>query len=274
MKKTPCTVFLAAAVLLGIIRTVDLCLFTEVGTEGFVSVGSAWQRYAVMAVFALALLFYPNNKNDKSIKSTSLAARSELAVAGDLALISGVLAAVYSVTQLLTPTTMFGMEQLGAGLMLFAFALRFILSLGLLAFGAWLLMLYKHKEPLSPQRGTMRTLGFCGVMGFFVLTILRYAEMPASVHHMLAILPIFSALSALIFTSKLLGTICVDGTAAHRHSLCTSAIFAFFMCTCIGLPQMVWQAFHREITPMNMFISAALGIYGVAAAGIAYKNAE
>ncbi len=274
MKKTQCTVLLGTAVLLGVLRAADLFLFTEADT-GFVSLGTAWQRYAVMGVFALVLMFFPYDKRDDSIKTTEInmpVVRISFAAAGVLSAISGILAAVYSVTQLIAPTTMFGMENMGSGLILFAFALRIILSLGMMSFGAWLLMLYERKEPLSPQQGILRTLGFCSMTGFFSLTILRYAEMPASAHRILSVLPIFSALAALICTGKLLGTLCVSCTAQYRRSMQSACIFTFFICTCIGLPQLVWQLIYSDITVMNAFIAEALAVYGIGAAAVAYIN--
>ncbi len=278
MKKSFCSALLIASVLLGALRFADLLLFTELNT-GFVTFGSVWLRYAVLFGFVAVLIFAPSADKKAPAYAVSLPAQPVFAAAAVPAFVAGALAQWYAIQEFNAPTTAMGKaaQQQAAQthsldmMTLSFFGLRMVLGISLWVLGVWLVLLYLRKTPLKPETSVVRTIGFWGSAGFYALVILRYAENPASVHRILHILPIFSALAALLFITKMIGLFCVECTPAYARGTAAAGIFAFLMCTCIELPQAVWQTVHGQISLLNITLALLLGLIGISGAALAAK---
>ena len=277
MKKSVCRALLMLSVLLGALRFADLLFFTEPST-GFVALGSVWIRYTVLFCFAAALIFAPAADKKAPVRIVALPAQAVCAAAAVPAFVAGALAQWYAIREFQSPTTALGkaaqqasQTQAADMMTLSFFALRMILGISLWVFGVWLVMLYLRKTPLKPELSALRTIGFWGSAGFYALVILRYAENPASVHRILHILPIFSALAALLFITKLIGLLCVECTPAYARSTAAAGVFAFLMCTCIELPQGIWQMLQGQISLLNIALALLLSLIGICGAALAAK---
>ncbi|MEG2931818.1 MAG: hypothetical protein RR825_08515, partial [Ruthenibacterium sp.] len=241
MRRNACVAALLACVAAGAVRFWDLTANSEAGT-GFVTQGSVWVRYGALAalvvgIWILARVCGAKTTQEKLPVPTPLL----FALSAAAALCAGVLMLNNAVQEFAVPTTSLGCIEGGAGMRTLALLLRMACGLGLLMFCAWCAVLCVRKTPLTPQRGVARTLGFLATLGFLTLPVLRFAENPASVHRILYILPFCAALAALVFVIKLLGILCVPLTPERRSETAIAGACAFLLCTCIELPQRVWQ---------------------------------
>lgn len=269
MKRNACLAALAACIAAGAVRFWDLTSNSEAWT-GFVTRGSVWLRYGVLAL--LVICFFALSKlvrTQRTLAELALPQPPLLAVTAVCALFSGGLGVQYAVEQFVFPSTSLGHAEGGAALLAFALGLRLAFALSMMLFGVWCALLALRRQPLCPKAGVARVLGFFGVVAFCVLPLLRYAENPASVSRILRILPICSALAAMLFVVKLLGTLCVTLTPARRGEVAFAGLCAFLLCTCVELPQLLWQMQAANVTPLELATGATLGLLGCVGAAMA-----
>ena len=260
MKRNVTLALLLACVAAGALRLLDLCLFTQPET-GFVTLGSVWLRYGVLALLfvaiqAAALL----HKEDAAPVALHVSAPVLWVLVAIAAAVSSLAALLYAVAQFSMPTTNFGLA-LGEGgssmLLGVALLLRLTVALSLLVFCGFAALMAARSAPLAWEASGTRLAGLFGCLGFFILPVLRYVENPASVHRILIILPIFSAVLALVFVVKLVGTLCASISA---NTLAAAGLSAFLLCTCIELPQTIWQAVQGGATLLQISLSVLLGL--------------
>ena len=274
MKRNACIAALLACVACGAVRLWDLCANSEAET-GFVTQGSVWLRYGILAAFVVAVCMLARVCTAKTpLDSFALPVPPVFALLAAAALGSGMIALQYAVNEFTYPTTSLGRLESGAGLMLFALVLRLTFGISLLLLSAWCAVLCLREAPLQPQAGAVRVLGFLAVIGLFILPVLRYAENPASVHRILRILPICAALSAMVFGVKLLGVFCVSLSAERRRTTAVAGVCAFLLCTCIGLPQLLWQVAQGGATLLQAWVTVTLALLGVIGAFTALAVSE
>lgn len=261
MKRKSCLALLAGGAVLGALRAADLFLGTDAQT-GFVTAGSVWLRYGVLFGYAalIGVLFAKNPPENGGASLTRPAA--VLWAAGLLSLLAGLYGLASAVSEWAAPTTNFGRVESGAGMRTFAFALRLLLALSLLAGAVWYVLLAARRRARA-QAPAVPVWGFLALAGFLVLPVLRYAESPSSPQRILRVLPVFTALAALAFLVKLLGAQCVERTPAFDGSLAGAGCTAFFLCTCIELPQAVWMTAHAAMGAAPLTLSLLLGSVGV-----------
>lgn len=263
MKRNVCFAALAICIAAGVGRFWDLIANSEVGGSGFVTLGSVWVRYGVLALLVVGLFVLGKTARAKqTLESVELPMPPLTAVLAVCALCSGVMGAAYAVNQFAHPTTSLGHAEAGAAAIMFAFVLRFVFAVSMLVFGVWCVVLCLRKQPLQPAKGLARTLGFFGVVAFCILPLIRYAENPASVYRILRILPICSALAAMLFVVRLLGTLCVTFTPARRGELACAGLCAFLLCTCVEAPQLLWQMQTTGVAVAELWTGATLALLG------------
>lgn len=179
------------------------------------------------------------------------------------AALAGVAAFQYAISEFAVPTTSFGTPEGGSTLQLVVFWMRMLVSISLLCLGVWFALLTGRAKPLAPERTITRTIGLFSCIALFLLPVLRYAEHPSTLYRTLTVLPVFSALAALWFLVQFVGALCTPHTPRMRAKLSASGLLAFFLCTCIELPQTFWQMSTHGVTLFALSISALLGILGL-----------
>lgn len=268
MKKKTCVILLALSILAGILRFFDCIFFTETDT-GFVTLGSPWLRYGALFLLAGVILLLPAQRKLAQPLAIMLPVRKLYVVLAVLAVFCGGVMLGAAVRKWIVPATSLELAFAGTGMALLLFVLRMGIGLSLLAFGVWCTLLFLRKTPLAPEKTVTRTVGFAGSIFLYLLTLLRYAENPASIHRILQILPIFAALSALMFVVKLLGLLCVPCDAKRARQTAGAGILAFLMCTCIGFLQLLWQCFAGTFVLTDVLLTLLLAGIGLAGASVA-----
>lgn len=270
MKKSICAVLLSCSVFAGILRLLDCIFFTEPAT-GFVTLGSPWLRYGLLLLLAGMIALAPARKQQAQPLAVTLPLSPLYAVLAVWAVLAGGVMLGAAARKLIAPTASLDIAFKGTGMQLLMFVLRMGVGLSLLAFGVWCFLLFKRKTPLTPEKSITRTAGFAGSIFLYLLTLLRYAENPASVHRILHILPIFAALSALMFVVKLLGLLCLPCDTQRARTTAGSGVFAFLLCTCIGLPQILWQWTTGTFVLTDFLLTVLLAGIGIAGASVAWR---
>lgn len=82
--------------------------------------------------------------------------------------------------------------------------------------------------------GWMLYLGVAGSAAFYLHTVVRFVEQPASLYRILPAVEIFSALAALLFVTALLRALYLPGGVGTAPALSRCGLLAFFFCTCLG----------------------------------------
>lgn len=138
-------------------------------------------------------------------------------------------------------------------------------------FGVWCLLLFLENRARK-RRGGMLYLGVAGSAAFYLHTVVRFIEQPASLYRILPAVEIFSALAALLFVTALLRALYLPegGTAP---ALCRWGLVAFFFCTCLALPQALWQWAAGVTTPVSLPLAVTLGGTGLLGACCAWSAA-
>ncbi len=264
MRHKLCVVSIIACAVLGLLRALDLVFLSESGTN-FVTVSSVWLRYAVLAVAIVAfyVIFQKIAKSKKDLQALNLNSIIMCAL-GSFAVATSIFAMLYAVNELNFPTTNFGHFQSSAFMLLFAFGVRSVFAVSLFLFGVFCSTVGVKNKKLEFKKSTLRVIGFLGAVSFCFLCTLRYAESPASVHRITNILSVCSALSALVFYTKLIGVMYKKPSAKVSNDLVCSGLTAFLLCTCIELPQTLFLmggAFNLYTLLMSV-TTALLGVLG------------
>ena len=266
MNRSFCRLMLAAAVVLGIARLADLLLFTD--ADGFCTLGSAWHRYALAAVYWAAAFLVP--APGRRTCEVRVPARGLLPPLALLSVAAGIWTAYNGAAQFLFPSTALARDPSMQFMELAWFVLRLVAAMGWLAFAGWCAVLYGFRGPLSQAEGTVRSLGYFSWMPFLMLALTSYGVSHPSAHRMLYIVPVFAFVSAMLLASKLLGLICVPGDRNIDRGAAAAGLVCFFVCTCVYLPQSAvtlargmgsWQSLVFEALPLGW-----LGCFGAALA--------
>ena len=138
-------------------------------------------------------------------------------------------------------------------------------------FGVWCLLLFFENRTCSRFGKWMLPLGVAGSAAFYLHTVLRFVERPSSLHRILPAIEILSALTALQFVTALLRALYLPGSAGAARALCRSGLLAFFFCTCLALPQAVWQSARESAPAVSCALAACLGCVGLVGAICAWR---
>lgn len=249
MKRIAGYLLLAVGVLAGFARWVDLVNFTDQTTE-FATEGSIWLRYGVVAVLLAAaalaaVMGCPRparcERRDPVLGILSFAVSAVFAAFGGLSLIAGTAGAAA--------------EMLIAALSLLT--AWWAASLGL----SWLGKGYQR-----PSGGIAG--GVAGTVVFYVVTMQRFVQNYSSYYRVGPTLRVFSALMALLFASALLRAVQCPASGVGRKLLFTG-LGAFYLCTCMELPQALCSWMAGGTTVAQLAQSAALAVFGLLGAACA-----
>ena len=136
-------------------------------------------------------------------------------------------------------------------------------------FGIWCLLLFFENLTRIPCGKWMLTLGTLSSTVFYLQTVLRFVERPSSLYRIIPVVDILSALSALLFVTALLRALYLPDSSHAARILCRSGLLAFFFCTCLALPQTVWQYAQSTETFHSLVLAAGFGCLGLTGAACA-----
>ena len=141
-------------------------------------------------------------------------------------------------------------------------------------FGVWCLLVFFENRAREKRGGWMLYLGVAGSAAFYLHTVVRFVEQPASLYRILPAVEIFSALAALLFVTALLRALYLPGGVGTAPALSRCGLLAFFFCTCLALPQAVWQGMNGVDTPVSFPLAITLGCTGLLGAACARNIAR
>ena len=141
-------------------------------------------------------------------------------------------------------------------------------------FGVWCLLVFFENRAREKRGGWMLYLGVAGSAAFYLHTVVRFVEQPASLYLILPAVEIFSALAALLFVTALLRALYLPGGVGTAPALSRCGLLAFFFCTCLALPQAVWQGMNGVDTPVSFPLAITLGCTGLLGAACARNIAR
>ena len=280
MKRIYCTSALILSLLLGAARAVDLIWNTDAET-GFLRSGSILPRYLLMLLCVLLILLaarciplgQPCGVRPKSAawmqKSNflliPLAFCSELY--GLLFLLNRFFGLPIQGTasrHAMDNLTLYYLRQFADG----ARAALFVV------FGAWCLLLFFENLTRMPCGRWMLTLGTLSSTVFYLQTVLRFIERPSSLYRIIPAVDILAALTALLFVTALLRALYLPDSPHAARVLCRSGLLAFFFCTCLALPQTLWQYAMQTETIVSFILAAGFGCLGLVGAACACSAAN
>lgn len=276
MKRIYCISALIFSLLLGAARALDLILNTEAET-GFLRSGSILPRYLMMLLCVLLILL--------AGRSVPLGQSCGLRPEGEkwmhrtnfllvpLAFCSELYGFLYLLIRFFglpiqTSTSRHAMDHMGL-YYLQQFADGACAALFVI-FGIWCLLLFFENITRIPCGRWMLAFGTLCSTVFYLQTILRFIERPSSLYRIIPVVDILSALAALMFVTALLRALYLPDSPPAARLLCRSGLLAFFFCTCLALPQTIWQYARHTETVDSLILSAAfgaLGLIGAACAG-------
>lgn len=209
-------IVLAAGVLLGVGRGLDLAFWIDPLT-GLCTAGSVWWRYGALAAVTLLCLAAGRLAPGRAAALTRCRP-----VAGVPALLAAVSLAAAGVLRLCL-----GLTGVGA-------AIQAVLEL---LCGCWLACVGRSWLRTKWHRPT-RTIAaaIAGSVLFYWSVLLRFMENSSSYHRVGPTVAIWQMLAALLFLGTLIRTLYLPDTADGR-ALCASGLWAFCMCACWELPQ-------------------------------------
>ena len=240
-------------------RWLDLASFTDADT-GFCLVGSVWVRYAVVAVLlAVGLL------------ASCMASRRPAAAEGrsiPLLLTAGLSAAAFAAAGAMQLAVCWQQRSFSA-----LETARAVLALA----AAWWLaaqaICWAGHGDARPAGGVAG--GVIGSLFFFLLTFQRFVTNYSSIYRIAQSTQVFSALAALVLTAVLL-RVCTFPESRWGRKLYLAGIEAFYLCTCLELPQAVFLWQNGKTTLADLSVSGALAMLGLmgAAASMAALSRE
>ena len=231
MKRAATCLVLLAAIAAGAAHWLDLVNFTDLAT-GFSSYGPLWARYAVAgavaALCALASLLAARRPVGLWQRSIAQGLVSLLCAAG-FAVLGGI-----------------GDHQ---GLWLFT--------------ALWMLLLAVAR--LSARSGlpsSSAVWGVAGTVSLYLLTVVRFIFKPSGIVRVAPTIQVFSALAALLFSTALLKSAYLPRANCGRWLSLTGSL-AFFLCTCLELPQTLCLYLVSAADRDELLLSGCLGLLGL-----------
>lgn len=272
MRQIRCTGALVFSLLLGMARAVDLMLNTDAET-GFLRFGSIGPRYALLLACLLLILWAGHRVPAGRPCGLRPAAAAWMRGANPLLVPLAFCCELYGFLFLLNrifgvpiqTTTgrhamddlrLFYLRRLADGVRAALFVL----------FGVWCLLLFFENLTRMPWGRWMLTFGILSSTVFYLHTVLRFIERPSSLYRTAPVVDILSALSALLFVTALLRALYLPDSFYAARILCRSGLLAFFFCTCLALPQTVWQYAWGAETLVSLILAVGLGCLGLAGA--------
>ncbi len=250
MKRIATFLVLLAAGAAGAAHWLDLVNFTDLAT-GLLVYGPLWARYAVGGAVAvlcvLAGFLAARRPAGLWRRSTAQGLISILCALGFAALGGAGLA---------------GALRQGAAVL--------VQQLLWLLTALWLLLLGAARLSARPSLPSASAAwGIAGTVSFYLLTVVRFIFKPSGIVRVAPTIEVFSALAALLFSTALLKSAYLPRAGCGRW-LSVTGCLAFFLCTCLELPQtvclyLVNQAGHKEL-----MLSACLGLLGLLGAVCAF----
>ncbi len=250
MKRAVTALAALVCIAAGVVRGLDLFAYND-WTTGFVTWGSVWARYGVLAGVLALIGVAALAQQPGSFRLT--APRRGLGVYG---LLASVVFAAWAGSQamLLWPQRdWFGLVQAG----LFFLTAVWLLLTGLAHLG---------EELQPPTRSVLPGVG--ATLGFYLLTVSRFGFAPSSVQRIGPTVEVFSALLALLFSTALVRLLYV-GQARSARWLYILGLTAFLLGTCLELPQTVlsWRNGAADLADVALSVLPALvGLAGLGAA--------
>lgn len=243
MKRAATCLVLLAAIAAGAAHWLDLVNFTDLAT-GFSSYGPLWARYAVAgavaALCALASLLAARRPVGLWQRSIAQGLVSLLCAAG-FAVLGGI-GLLRAVQQDLTAL----IQQV---LWLFT--------------ALWMLLLAVAR--LSARSGlpsSSAVWGVAGTVSLYLLTVVRFIFKPSGIVRVAPTIQVFSALAALLFSTALLKSAYLPRANCGRWLSLTGSL-AFFLCTCLELPQTLCLYLVSAADRDELLLSGCLGLLGL-----------
>lgn len=272
MKRITCTCALVFSLLLGAARAVDLLLNTDAETE-FLRSGSTLPRYLLLLACLLLILRAGHSiplgqpcglrPGDAAWMRGANPLLIPLAFCSELYGFLFLLNRIFGVP-IQTTTSRHAMDNLRLYyLQQFADGARAALFV---LFGVWCLLLFFENLTRIPCGKWMLTLGTLSSTVFYLQTVLRFIERPSSLYRIIPVVGVLSALSALLFVMALLRALYLPGSPNAARLLCRSGLLVFFFCTCLALPQTVWQYVKGAETLVSLILAAGFGCLGLVGA--------
>lgn len=278
MRRGPCLSALALSLLSGAARAMDLVANTDRAT-GFLRVGSVVPRYGLLLLCLLWILRAAHAVPACPPDGHPPRAAAWLRGTKPLLLLLAAGSLLYGYCALLgrlpsTANALGGRHAMENPLrrMLWQISEGACAALFVL-FGLWCLLLVL-KDRLPAARGKqMFLLGILGSMAFYADTILQFLRRPSSLYRIFPIVEILSALSALLFVVALLRALYLPAAPLAARALCRGGLLAFLSCTCLALPQAVWQVAVGDEPIGALLLPAVLGCVGLWGAVCALRAA-
>ena len=99
-------------------------------------------------------------------------------------------------------------------------------------------------------------------LAFLWRLVWRFQFMPASLGRIPCTLRVLSAVAALLFAVVLLKVFLTPGLPCG-HTLFAAGAGCFLLCTCIELPQTLFEAFNGMLTMPDLLTGLAMGVFGL-----------
>ena len=204
MKKAFCTGTLAVSLLLGAARAADLFLNTDTAT-GFLLSGSVWTRYWLMAPVVilawLAGLYVPRKQPCGLRPGAGVWMSGVNFVFVPLAFCSELYGFLTVLNVLFGTPEQAGRHQTAERILLGQLADVTRAAL-FVVFGVWCLLVFFENRAREKRGGWMLYLGVAGSAAFYLHTVVRFVEQPASLYRILPAVEIFSALLFACFVGE------------------------------------------------------------------------
>ncbi len=280
MKRIYCAGALVFSLLLGVMRAADLFWNTDAET-GFLRSGSVALRYAFMLFCTLLILLAGHSvplgqpcglraENAPWMRSSNLLF-IPLALCCELYGFLFLLNRVFGVP-VRTHTSRHAMDHLRLYyLRQFADGVHAALFV---VFGIWCLFLFFENLTRILHGQWMLTFGMLGSTAFYLHTVLCFIERPSSLFRTVPVVHILSALSGLLFVTALLRALYLPYSFHTARALCRSGLLSFFFCTCLALPQAVWQFVLGGAALAPLILAVGFGCLGLAGAACARCTAR
>lgn len=235
----------------GAAHWLDLVNFTDLST-GFAAYGPLWARYAVGGAVVLLCVL------------AGLLASRRPADLWRRSILQGLVSLVCGL----------GFAALGgSGLADAQGAAALVQQLLWLLTALWLLLLgcaRLSSRPTLPSASA--AWGVAGSVSFYLLTVGRFIFKPSGIVRIVPTVQVLSALAALVFSTALLKAAYLPHANCGRALLLTGCL-AFFLCTCLELPQTICLYLVDQAGRAELMLSGALGLLGLVGAVFAMAAA-
>ncbi len=241
MSEKTCKNMLLLCIFVGALYLADVLTMIFIGgMSNFVVYSSAWVRYFILFLVIISIFVLARQKKQNiQLNRFVFPSAKLLVISALLCFITSAFSFYHAYSQFLTPTTNFGHLRGTSQARVFALSIRLIFAMCILFFGVFLILLVKNRKRMVVQKSLHRNFALIGVFALCVMPIIFYSEYPFSVHRIIYVLRVCSALCALIFCIKFVGLMFSERTPAFICTLKSSGLCAFLMCTCINIPNTI-----------------------------------